>query len=66
MLSRIGDWPQALFDTKDSSIIISSMAGAFDPNDRNYHEATPDEWSRLLHAQPQPPLDTVPPSTGGS
>jgi hypothetical protein len=54
MLSLTGDIPLQLIDTNDSSIVIWSVAGNFDPDNRSYHQATPDEWSRLLRAAPQP------------
>jgi hypothetical protein len=65
MLSNTGNIPLRFIDTNDSSIVIWSVRS--DVNDRSYHEATPDEWSRLLQAAPHPSAsdNTDPSSTTG-
>jgi hypothetical protein len=67
MLFNAGDISTQLFDTDDSSIVIWAFPGKFDPADRNYHQATPDEWSRLLRADSnQPTIPDQPSPTVGS
>jgi hypothetical protein len=70
MLANTGGIPHQLFDTDHSSIAIWAIPGRFDPTDRSYHQATPDEWSRLLRAdrnqptipdQPSPTVSSSPP-----
>jgi hypothetical protein len=65
MLSLVGNIPVEHFDTNDSSIAIMGSPGGFDPADRNYREASPDEWSRLLQAgqEPTTPNSTDSPAT---
>ncbi len=67
MLSLVGNIPVEHFDTNDSSIAIIGTPGGIDPADRNYREASPDEWSRLLEAAPEPttPTSTDSPETTG-
>jgi hypothetical protein len=50
------------FDTAESSIAIEPFPEKFGPDDTKYHQATPEEWARLLNAtqRAEIPSDTAP------
>jgi hypothetical protein len=56
------------FDTDHSSIAIEPFPGKFDPADAKYHQATREEWARLLRADPRLGVtpDTESPGTARS